>query len=42
MDLIDTEDSSNEASNNHISIKSKKTNDYEDSSIFPKEFIILE
>ena len=42
MDSIETEESSYEASSNYLAIKSKKSNQEEDSSIFPKEFIILE
>ena len=42
MESIETEESSYEASSNYLTIKSKKSNQEEDSSIFPKEFIILE
>ena len=42
MESIETEESSYEASSNYLAIKSKKSNQEEDSSIFPKEFIILE
>ena len=42
MDSIETEESSYKASSNYLAIKSKKSNQEEDSSIFPKEFIILE
>ena len=42
MDTIETEESSYEASNNQLIIKTKKFMQNEDSSIFPKEFITLE
>ena len=42
MDTIETAESSFEASNNQLLIKTKKSMQNEDSSIFPKEFIILE
>ena len=42
MESIETEESSYEASNNQLIMKTKKSMQNEDSSIFPKEFITLE
>ena len=42
MDNIETEESSYETSNSQIAIKAKKSTQIEETSIFPKEFIILE
>ena len=42
MDIMETEESSYEASNNQLIMKTKKSMQNEDSSIFPKEFITLE
>ena len=42
MESIETEESSYETSNNQLIMKTKKSMQNEDSSIFPKEFITLE